>query len=294
GKSYEGDAEKLKAQLEGFFTSKEGPPIKSSENKGKRIKGIVAPHYDLREAGPVYAWAYKELQEAEAPDVFIILGTGHSNLANMFAVTDKDFETPLGIVRADGDVLARFKQRGGTPFFQEDVRHQNEHTIEYQLPFLQYTVGRVKPITIVPVLCAFPPTCLADPQLAHMREMVETFLGALKRSLAESGKEACVVASAELAHIGMRYGDASPPTDFSFHRCMQSDLAMLKHVEELDADAFTQFILKEDDSRRVFGFASIYTLLRLIEAEKGQVLRYDRGITDQFNSTVTFASMAFF
>ena len=69
---------------------------------------------------------------------------------------------------------------------------------------------------------------------------------------------------------------------------------MLKHVEELDADAFAQFILKEDDSRRVFGFASIYTLLRLIGAEKGQVLRYDRGITDQFNSTVTFTSMAFF
>jgi predicted class III extradiol MEMO1 family dioxygenase len=92
----------------------------------------------------------------------------------------------------------------------------------------------------------------------------------------------------------MRYGDSKPPTDFSFHKCMQADMAMLKHVEELDADGFAQFILKEADARRITGFAPLYSLLRLIEAEKGQVLRYDRGITDQFNSTVTYCSMAFY
>jgi hypothetical protein len=46
--------------------------------------------------------------------------------------------------------------------------------------------------------------------------------------------------------------------------------------------------------RRISGFSPIYSLLRLSQAEKGQVLRYDRGITDQYNSTVTYASMAFF
>jgi len=51
---------------------------------------------------------------------------------------------------------------------------------------------------------------------------------------------------------------------------------------------------KEQDQRRISGFSPIYSLLRLIEAESGQILRYDRGITDQFNSTVTYASMAFF
>ena len=92
----------------------------------------------------------------------------------------------------------------------------------------------------------------------------------------------------------MRYGDSKPPTDFSFHKSMQADMAMLKHVENLEPDAFAQFILKEGDARRVSGFAPIYTLLKLIQAEQGQVLRYDRGITDQFNSTVTFASIAFY
>jgi hypothetical protein len=116
----------------------------------------------------------------------------------------------------------------------------------------------------------------------------------MKRALADSGKDFCVVASADLAHIGMRYGDPKAPTDFSFHRCMQMDLEMLKHVENMDAVAFARFIEKEEDARRICGFSPIYTLLKLIQAEKGEVLRYDRGITDQFNSTVTFASMAFF
>ena len=69
---------------------------------------------------------------------------------------------------------------------------------------------------------------------------------------------------------------------------------MLKHVEERRPEEFASFIQRERDERRIAGFSPIYTLLRLIEAEQGQVLRYDRGITDQYNSTVTYASMAFF
>ena len=93
---------------------------------------------------------------------------------------------------------------------------------------------------------------------------------------------------------GFRYGDSAPPTDFSFHRCMQTDLEMLKHVENREPEEFARFIQKENDQRRISGFSPIYLLLRLIQAETGQVLRYDRGITDQYNSTVTYASMTFF
>ncbi len=294
GKSYEAEPEKLKAQLDEFFSSSEGPPVKPSTNRGKPIKALVVPHCELRMGGPVYAWAYKELKEAVSPDLFVVLGTCHAGLRNLFAVTDKDFETPLGRIPVDREVLEKFRAKGGAPFFEEDVSHRIEHTIEFQLPFLQHLVGQGRPLTILPVLCAFPPSVLFDPRFSQVSEGVALFIRALGEALAESGKEACVVASADLAHIGMRYGDPSPPSDFSFHRCMQDDLEMLKHVEELKPEAFAEFIHKEEDKRRICGFAPIYTMLKLIKAEKGEVLRYDRGITDQFNSTVTYASMAFF
>ena len=288
GRSYEADSAKLRKQIDGFFTSGEGPDFKPSEHRGKLIKGLVAPTYELKQAGPVYAWAYKELQECQQPDVYILIGTAHAGLENLFAVTDKDFETPLGVVPVDQPIVNRLKAVA-PELFEEDIAHQSEHAIEFQLPFLQTVIG--KSFTMVPILSSFSALSLNDPTV---RSSVDRFLGALRDTIGALGQSVCVIAAGELAHLGLRYGDSAQPTDFSFHRSMQGDLEMLKHVEELKPEEFAQYIQKEGDQRRISGFSPIYSLLRLIQAEKGHVLRYDRGITDQYNSTVTYASMAFF
>lgn len=290
GRSYEADGAKLKKQLDGFFTSSEGPDFKPSENTGKLIRGLVAPTYDLKVAGPIYAWAYKELQEAAQPEVYVVIGTAYAGLANLFAVTDKDFETPLGMVRTDQQIVSQLRDRFPASF-DEDVCHQAEHAIEFQLPFLQHVVGANRPFTIVPILCSFSAMDLSE---SAVQQGVDAFLAGLRNILAGCGRNYCVIAAGELAHLGLRYGDKEPPTDFSFHRSMQHDLEMLKHVEECNPGAFAAYIQKEQDRRRLSGFAPIYSLLRLIQEGKGQVLRYDRGITDQYNSTVTYVSMAFF
>ncbi|MFO0773797.1 MAG: AmmeMemoRadiSam system protein B [Nitrospiraceae bacterium] len=290
GKAYEAEAFKLRRQIELFYTSKEGPEQKPSENKGKTIHGLVAPAYDMKQAGPIYAWAYKELNEAESADVFVVLTTCHAGMESYIAVTDRDFQTPLGTVPVNRPIVDALRAQA-PELFADDLAHAQEHAIECQLPFLQDAVGARKPFTIVPVLCAFSPAELNEPAC---RQQVERFVAALKGACAAAGVTPCIIASGDLAHIGMRYGDSAPPTDFSFHRCMQEDLAMLKHVEDKQPDQFAQFILKETDKRRITGFAPIYTLLRLVGGEKGEVRRYDRGITDQFNSTVTYASIVFF
>ena len=86
GRGYEADGAKLKKQIDGFFTSKEGPDFKPSEHAGKKIKGLVAPTYSLNDAGPIYAWAYKELQDSEQPDLYVIIGTASAGLDHVFAV----------------------------------------------------------------------------------------------------------------------------------------------------------------------------------------------------------------
>jgi AmmeMemoRadiSam system protein B len=290
GQSYEADRGELKKQIDGFFSSKEGPDFKPSANKGRLIKGLVVPTYDLKQAGPIYAWAYKELQESQQPDVLVIIGTAHAGLEGLFALTDKDFETPLGIVPVDRPIVDRLRVLV-PEYFSEDIAHLAEHSIEFQLPFVQTNTGSTAPLAIVPILCSFSAMSLSDPSV---RSSVDRFVGALREAISASGKTACVIAAGELAHLGMRYGDTAPPTDFSFHRSMQYDLEMLKYVEDLKPEEFAGYIQKEKDQRRISGFSPIYCLLRLIDAEKGEVLRYDRGITDQYNSTVTYASMAFF
>ena len=297
GRSYEDDPEKLREQIAGFFVAKEGPSTEPSDNRGKAIKGLVVPNYELREAGPLYAWAYKELREAESPDIYIIFGVAHAGLAGPVSVTDKDFETPLGVVPVNRPIMDYLKSNGEEAWFADELWHQKEHSIEFQLPFLQETVGASthgSPISIVPVLSSFSPDSVLDPARRDFADLIERFVSVLQEAIAASGRRVCFIASANLAHIGLRYGDNKAPTDFSFHRCMQSDLEMLKHVENIDARGFAQFLVKDGDKRHVLGFAAIYLLLRLLDGEKGEVLRYDREIVDQFNSTITYASASFF
>ena len=127
GKSYEADGALLKKQIDGFFTSKEGPDFKPSANKGKLITGLVAPTYELKHAGPIYAWAYKELQEAQQPDVVIIIGTAHAGLERPAghaylppAAQGLSDRPGLGCLRAAGDGQPRHRGRQG---FRSRVPH---------------------------------------------------------------------------------------------------------------------------------------------------------------------------
>src|SRR5437899_12019245 len=155
GKSYEADPEKLKQQLDGFFRPKEGPDSSPSEHAGKALKAILAPHVEINTAGPIYAWAYKEVREAKTPDVFVILGVARGVIETLFACTDKDFETPLGLVRTDREFLRLFREHGGGVFFQEELAHRKDHALEFQAVLRQHSLGHTKPFTIVPLLCSF-------------------------------------------------------------------------------------------------------------------------------------------
>ena len=229
--------------------------------------------------------------------MYVLVGTCHSGLESGIAFTDKDFETPLGTIPVNRPILDAIRKETGDTFFTEDIRHLKEHSLEFQLPFLQHALGEGQHISIVPILCAFPPETLTGGEYKDLFEHIDRFLTVTKQAIQASGQSVCVIASANLAHIGIRYGDKTPPTDFSFHKCMQTDLEMMKKIEEVDPEGFAEFILREGDQRRILGFPAIFTLMKLIQREgeprKGQVLRYDRGITDQFNSTVTYASIVF-
>jgi len=294
GKSYDADPEKLRSQLGEFFVSKEGPGKGPSDHAGQRIKALVAPHVELSMAGPVYAWAYKELRDADTPDVFVILGAARGAIETLFACCEKDFETPSGTVPVDREFLSLFRQLGGESFFEEELSHRNDHAIEFQTLFLQHILGAKKPFTIVPILCSFSHLHFSHPDLIAQGRRISEFLAAFRMTLDAFGKDVCYIVSGDLSHIGMRYGDPRPPTDFQFNKTMQADLAMLKHAEIGDAQALLHSIQRDDDARRVGILPPLYTMLNLLPAANGAVLRYDRATVDQYNSTVTYCAMAYY
>ena len=105
------------------------------------------------------AWGYNEIAERELPDFFVILGTGHSGPANNFAITEKDFVTPLGVASTDRDFVAALREQCDTDFTAGELAHKSEHSVEFQVVFLQYLYKRLGLVergpSIVPVLCSF-------------------------------------------------------------------------------------------------------------------------------------------
>jgi hypothetical protein len=297
GNSYPDDPNSLKDLITGFFSAPEGPGlIAEGDTKRSMVKGIIAPHIDLRVGGPCFAWAYKELAQSPPPELFIILGTAHAATQNLFTLTKKDFETPLGVVHTDKDFIHDLTSRYDYDLFADEMVHRNEHTIEFQLIFLRYLypkeIGRK--ISIVPVLCGSFHEMIFSGVSPKEISQVANFIQAMRSTMKDRYDSVCLIASADLAHIGLRYGDPSPPSPQFLETISREDLNLLEYAAKGDPEALFQSVRHDMDRRRICGLPPIYTMLNLLDNNaRGTLLKYEQWSDPPGFSTVTFASMVF-
>jgi hypothetical protein len=291
GKGYEGDREKLTAQLSGYFQGEDGPGLPEGGGDKKGLKGMVAPHIDFQRGGACYAYAYKALGESAGADLYIILGTCHTPMHHPFAFTLKSFATPLGTAEVSQDsVEAIAKDLPFDPFFDE-FSHRNEHAIEFQVVFLQHLLGK-KPLRIFPILCNSFHEMIQrgiSPMQDPLYRDAVSILGERCREIANT----CFIASADLAHVGPQFGHSGSITPGVLTEVRAKDLEMLHYGEELKKEEFYQCILREGDRRNICGLPPLYALLHLIDAEHGQLLKYQQWADPTGQGAVTFASMVF-
>lgn len=289
GKSYPADARELLQQLQGFFSSARGGPATPAVGTDERsLVGLVAPHIDLQAGGPCFAHAYKALLEAKAPPTtWVILGTGHEPVENFFAVTPKDFETPLGVVKHDADFCAALTRLAPCDLRAGEYSHHREHAIEFQAVFLAFSQPGA---SIVPLLCSFS---LED--WDSREEYIDSTAGLLRELAAARAGRVGFIASVDLAHIGPRYGDRFRPHEGTLAQHLTADLELLKCLEECDARRFIQILRRERNQRRICGLAPLYVLARILAGRAvGKLLHHSHVTVDQDNSLVTFAGMAFY
>jgi MEMO1 family protein len=242
---------------------------------------IVCPHIDYTRGARAYAHAARALAAASADaDLFVVFGTAHEGPRHLFTLTRRDYATPLGVLptdRATVDAIA--SDLGEEQVFGSERFHDGEHSVELPLVVLAHVARR--PFTALPVLCS---------SLSHLGEpapFTSRFLDALAR--ATRGRRACVVAGADLAHLGPFYGDARPPTPAEAARVEAEDRAALARLAAGDAGGFHRDAVRDDERRRLCGAAPIYAAMRA--AGRGaRVLHYERW-TDGVDS-VTFAAAA--
>ncbi len=228
------------------------------------------PHAGYMYSGPVAAHSFYAVSGGRPPSLFVIVGPNHYGVGSGVAVPLSDeWETPLGDAKVDVAAARELMELSGVVDI-DDAAHAQEHSIETQVPFLQYIFGAG--VKILPVSMA-----LQD------RETAVELGDALGRLLA--GKDALMIASSDLTH----YERAEVAAE--------KDMKAIEHMLSYDVDALYEYI--DDASLTMCGYgpaAAVMVASRALGANKASLLKYatsgDTG--GDASSVVGYPSMAFY
>jgi AmmeMemoRadiSam system protein B len=293
GQAYAGEPAALAEQLDAFFVHAEGPGA-IGPPRAPALRGLIAPHIDFHRGGPAYAWAYRTAAEASDADCWVVFGTAHAGLdGHPFAATAKPYATPFGPLPVDTEVLDALRRRAPGDLFAAELAHRAEHSIEFQAVCLRYLAERTwrREVRVVPILASFVHECMVRRRDPGGEPAIAAVLDALRDVMATVPRRYCLVAGADLAHVGPRFGDPEPVSRARLARVEAEDRALLGRVTATDPAGFFESVLADGDSRRTCGLSPIYSVLATMPAARGSLLRYGQWPDPQ--GTVTFASVAF-
>lgn len=174
GQFYPGRTNELRLMIKGLV-----------DNTATRqeVIGLIAPH-----AGYIYSGAVTgaTVSRIKFKETFIILGPNHTGAGKPLSImTDGVWVTPLGDVEIDSELAKRILTT--SKYLQEDyLAHQYEHSIEVQLPFLQYFKSDIK---IVPIILSYAGA-----------EFYKEIGKSIAIAIRESGREAVIMASSDMTH----------------------------------------------------------------------------------------------
>jgi AmmeMemoRadiSam system protein B len=271
GAFYEGDAEALKTQIENCFLHEFGPKKLPQVNKAgpREVVGLVCPHAGYMFSGAVAANAYYELAQDGKPDTVVILGPNHTGYGSALALMNEGgWCTPLGDVEIDGETANQIVQETRLVDV-DDLAHRFEHSIEVQLPFLQYLYGSE---------FKFVPVCFQLQDLSSAVEVGQALVEVL------ASKNAVVIASSDMTHYEPQ-GNAAA-----------KDLAALKAVEAMDEKRFYSIIEAQHVTACGYGpIAAVIAYAKGLGVKEAKLLCYKSSgdVTGDYSSVVGYAAVSF-
>jgi AmmeMemoRadiSam system protein B len=259
------------------------------------IVALVSPHIDPWRGAIGYGHAYGALAASladGAADTFVVLGTSHAPMSAPFALCRKGYETPLGTMPVDEAFLDELAAAASFDPYADELNHKREHSIEFQAVFLKHVLGQRR-ATIVPILAGLGRE-QASRQPPRETAAVARFLDALKEGIERRGGRVVVVAGADMAHVGPRFGDPSAHDATKRAALERVDRASLDLAARHDAASFWEHVAGDLDERRVCGLAPIFSLLDALPTRaRGEVLHYEQNVDPEDGSIVSYASLAF-
>ncbi|HEY8075327.1 MAG TPA: AmmeMemoRadiSam system protein B [Labilithrix sp.] len=269
-----------------------GAAKKNGAASNGRLAALVAPHIDPWRGARCYGEAYGVLASAlpEDVDTFILFGTSHAPMREPFSICRKAFDTPFGPVEADLDAIDRIAKACDFDPYADQLNHKREHSLEFQVVFLRHLLGPRR-ARIVPILAGLGAQQSSGESPSRTKS-VEKFLDAVTRVASDT--RAVIVAGADLAHVGPRFGDPEAFDETARKKLDATDRESLARAVAGDAEAFWEHVAADLDSRRVCGLAPIYALLRTVTDAKGRLGHYEQTIDPEEGSIVSHAAVGFY
>ncbi|MEM4267899.1 MAG: AmmeMemoRadiSam system protein B [Candidatus Woesearchaeota archaeon] len=278
GQFYESSPKRLLSEIERCFTCNIGPGLpKKTSSLAQPLRGVIVPHAGYPYSGPCAAYAYKTIAEAGRFDIFILLGPNHTGLgAEHSATCLVDWKTPLGVVSCDRDFGAELIQN--TTIIDDIMPHLHEHSIEVQLPFLQFVVGTFR---MVPISVSHN---------THFKKLGSEIRGLIKKSK----KKVCIIASSDFTHYGPNY------QYIPFRKNIKENIAKLdkgaiENIKMLDIESLLDYADKTHIT-----ICGLYPILLLVEILKEDIkdvnlLKYytSGDILKDYTNSVSYVSMSF-
>ncbi len=258
---------------------------------------LVAPHIDPWRGALGYGHAYGALAAAipSEVDTFVLFGTSHAPMREPFALCRKAFDTPLGRVAADeAGIDALAATAFGFDPYADQFNHKREHSLEFQVVFLKHLMnGRT--FRIIPVLAGLGAQQMSGTN-PDADERIGRFMDGVRDLVESRPGRVVVVAGADLAHVGPRFGDAEPYGGEQRGALERADRTSLDHAVSLDSRGFWSHVVGDLEARRVCGLAPIWSLLRTLggSGARGKVLHYEQTVDGEDGSIVSHAAVGFY
>jgi len=256
GQFYPASASQLKAMIKTLV----------DEDTGKQdVIGLVSPHAGYVYSGPV---AGAVISRIKFKETFIIIGPNHTGRGKPLSImTEGIWKTPLGEVAIDAELGGRILA-ASSHLQEDDTAHQYEHSLEVQLPFLQYFRPDVR---IVPITLAYGS---GDTYKKIGKEIAD--------AVKELGREVIIMASSDMTHY-----EPQASAQRKDHQAIDAILRLdedelLKRVDELDIS--------------MCGYAPTVCLIsaaKELGAKAAELVRYQTSgdITGDYSSVVGYAGI---
>jgi MEMO1 family protein len=261
---------------------------------GSSTIAVAAPHASPDGGWNTYRAAYQSLPSVEeAKDLtFVILGTSHYGAPERFGLTRKAFTTPFGSARNDTRLVDELENVAKEAVRMEDYCHAVEHSIEFQVIFLQHLYG--PEVRILPILCGPFVKSIYQGGLPEQSDAVARFFDALGNIGAREGRKLFWVLAVDMAHMGRRYNDALRATANlgEMMAIEQRDRARIARIAAGDIRGYWALVQESHDDLKWCGSAPFYTFLKAMPAVTGELLSYQQWQIDP-QSVVSFGAMRF-